>query len=88
MRGVVLRILMLLCLVGAAVLAVLAWLQRKPLVEAEDYYADLQGQHGLEVKQGGGWQPLREQYPNAVGWIAAPELSIDYPVMQGEDNQY
>lgn len=88
MRGVVLRILMLLCLVGAIILAVLAWLQWKPLREAEDYYADLQGQYGQGVKQGSGWQPLWDQYPNAVGWIAAPELGIDYPVMQGEDNQY
>lgn len=87
-RGVVLRVLMLLCLAGAILLAVLAWLQRKPLMEAESYYANLQGQYGQGVKQGGDWQPLWEQYPGAVGWIAAPELGIDYPVMQGEDNQY
>ena len=31
---------------------------------------------------------LKEQYPDVVGWIEVPGTNIDYPVMQGEDNNY
>lgn len=31
---------------------------------------------------------LREVNPDVVGWIRIPGTQIDYPLMQGEDNQY
>lgn len=31
---------------------------------------------------------LRLTCPDAVGWISLPGTSIDYPVVQGEDNEY
>lgn len=31
---------------------------------------------------------LKEQYSDIVGWIEVPGTNIDYPVMQGEDNNY
>ena len=31
---------------------------------------------------------LREVNPDVVGWIRIPGTEIDYPLMQGEDNQY
>lgn len=31
---------------------------------------------------------LRENNPDVVGWIRVPDTKIDYPVVQGEDNDY
>lgn len=31
---------------------------------------------------------LRAAYPDAIGWLYIPGTSIDYPVMQGEDNEF
>jgi len=31
---------------------------------------------------------LREKNPDVVGWIYAPNCRINYPIVQGEDNQY
>lgn len=31
---------------------------------------------------------LREVNPDVIGWIRIPETRIDYPILQGEDNDY
>ena len=31
---------------------------------------------------------LKEQYTDIVGWLEVPGTNIDYPVLQGEDNNY
>lgn len=31
---------------------------------------------------------LRQDYPAAVGWITVPGTDVDYPFVQGPDNQY
>ena len=33
-------------------------------------------------------QELQESYPDAIGWIYIPDTSINYPIMQGEDNDF
>lgn len=33
-------------------------------------------------------QELQEIYPDAIGWIYIPDTSINYPIMQGEDNDF
>lgn len=33
-------------------------------------------------------EALREKNPDVVGWVFAPNCRINYPVVQGEDNQY
>ena len=31
---------------------------------------------------------LQETYPDAIGWIYIPNTNINYPIMQGEDNDF
>lgn len=31
---------------------------------------------------------LHDAYPDAIGWLYIPDTHIDYPVMQGEDNEF
>lgn len=33
-------------------------------------------------------QELQETYTDAIGWIYIPDTSINYPIMQGEDNDF
>ena len=33
-------------------------------------------------------EPLREKNEDVVGWIRIPGTQLDYPLMQGEDNEY
>ena len=33
-------------------------------------------------------QELQETYPDAIGWIYVPNTNINYPIMQGEDNDF
>ena len=33
-------------------------------------------------------QELQESYPDAIGWIYVPDTNINYPIMQGEDNDF
>lgn len=33
-------------------------------------------------------QELQETYPDAIGWIYIPDTNINYPIMQGEDNDF
>lgn len=34
------------------------------------------------------WVSLQEQSPDIVGWIYLPSCNIDFPVVQGDDNDY
>ena len=33
-------------------------------------------------------QSLTDAYPDAVGWLYLPDTNINYPLMQGEDNEF
>lgn len=48
-------------------------------VEADEYMKKL-AETNLDA--------LREVNPNVVGWIFIPNTSINYPIVQGEDNQH
>lgn len=76
-----------LCLLGAAVLGLLAWLQWRPLAQAEAGYEAMRRACRTDG-QAMDWAGLQKQYPGIVGWLSAPDIGIDYPVMQGADNSY
>lgn len=85
-RGGVLKALLALCLLGAAAMGFLLWHDLRPSREAEGWYEAVRRESFSAA--GPDWQALRAQYPGIAGWLAAPEIGVDYPVMQGEDNQY
>ena len=45
---------------------------------------DESGDDGLVVD----WDVLSEELPNSVGWVKVNNTVIDYPVLQGDDNEY
>lgn len=34
------------------------------------------------------WEALRSEYPSIVAWLYCPDTKLDYPVVQGTDNNY
>lgn len=52
-----------------------------PNMDTEDAYAD-------ELKQAKDLAPLKEANEDVIGWIQLPNTTLDYPLLQGEDNQH
>ncbi len=82
------------------VFAVAAYFLVDTLIEygkADDFYDDLGGETTLPrdpeeeayvAERMRFFDDLRAQYPAMVGYIHIPSVSISYPVMQGDDNEY
>lgn len=87
-RRALLSVLFALCLLGALALGVLAFLQRRPLAQAEAGYASLYDKAFGADTAVPDWLMLTAEYPGIAGWLSAPEIGINYPVMQGSDNSY
>lgn len=69
-------------------------------LDAQNRYHDIQSVAGLEIDSpevvdadlqladlNFDWDALREINPDVVGWIIIPGTSINYPVVQGYDNE-
>lgn len=80
--------LLIACLLGAAVLAWLSFSWYRPLMDARQVYQTLQSEYSGTISETSAWQQMLADYPNAVGWLKAPEIGIDYPVMQADNNDY
>ncbi len=42
----------------------------------------------IRVREKPDFDTLLEQYPDITGWLWSPGSEIDYPVVQGQDNEY
>ena len=42
----------------------------------------------LQTLESIGLDSLQEAHPDVVGWILIPDTQVNYPLMQGEDNEY
>ena len=87
-RRAALRALALMCLLGALALGALAWRMGKPLRDAKADYEAMRGRFCSDTQAGPDWESLQREYPGLEGWISAPDIGIDYPVMQADDNRY
>jgi sortase B len=91
--GIIL-LLLALCIGGY-----LAW----QYLDAQNRYREIQSVSGLEVAFGEkvesaselpleklhfDWDNLLERNPDTVGWIIVPGTQINYPVVQGANNEY
>ncbi len=54
--------------------------------KADDFYDDMGNPEMEERLQF--FHELKTRYPNVVGYINIPSVSISYPVVQGNDNEY
>ena len=81
-----LMILLLACIFGAAILALLAWKELAPQVEADTMWKQMRTER--EIPKTDQWEQLKMQYPTLVGWLSASDQGLDHPVMQGTDNTY
>ena len=51
---------------------------------------DIKTKRTMEVRKGRNvdFEKLKAKNPDVIGWIYLPDSAIDYPVVQGEDNDY
>lgn len=51
---------------------------------------DIHTERTVEMRKGRDvdFEKLKEQNPDTKGWIWLPDTNIDYPIVQGEDNDY
>ncbi len=50
--------------------------------------APVRNDEHLEVMEAINLEALREVNPDVIGWIMVPDTKINYPIMQGEDNDF
>ena len=87
-KRAILLLLLFLLLFGAVVLGILAWKNLEPIVEAEQKWQEIRKHEKTDSDNNLNWELLQEKYPDIVGWLYAPDMGIDYPVMQGNNNEY
>lgn len=81
-------------LAGAAWTGLRFWQELQPERESEALYQDLRQELGIPSshREETGWRPdfqaLQEWNPDVTGWIYSPGTAIDYPIVQGEDNEF
>lgn len=67
------------------------WEILKSDYQAENAYNELQESFNTAAEENSisiDWQNIRQLYPDIVGWLYCPDTRIDYPIVQGSDNEY
>lgn len=83
----VLIVVIIACLVGIGGIFLQYYLQAQR-------YSDLSatvykgGDGGELARMTVDWDTLREESPDAIGWIVVPDTVINYPIVQGPDNEF
>lgn len=97
-----LRVFCAICAAGAAVCGWGFYREWKPRIEAENFYQEMRslafstawqsddrsGESGVPERGKPDWDALRAWNPDICGWIYCPGTDIDYPVVQGADNDW
>lgn len=95
-------ILLSVCLILAMIGLYGIWYEVKPKMEAQEFYYNMNSemeqvftkeesisQPNMVLNQKSkGLTEMMKAYPNMVGWIRCEGISIDYPIMQTDDNSY
>lgn len=87
----------LLLLIALGVGGYLAW----QYLDAQNRYTRIQSIADFDVSQPGvvstdtkledltfDWEALREINPDIIGWIIVPDTTINYPIVQGDNNEF
>lgn len=101
-RQKLLKLLTLLCLLGAAVCITAIWRDKKPQLKAEAEYEKLRqvafAENGTKSK-GRSTQPSEQRAipdfaalmirnSDIKGWLYLPDTEINYPIVQGKNNEF
>ena len=76
------------------VVAGIAWLVSKSVgySQAQQVYRDIEKAYAWELIDGDSssvdFAALQEKCPGAVAWLKMDDVDINYPIMQGQDNEY
>ena len=91
----VVAVIVFVCAIGALIAIGLSYFQGQQKYQELEQYASVASTEDAEVPEEKplasltvDWASLLERNPDTVAWLFVPNTAINYPVVQGEDNEY